>query len=291
MGFFESIWNSIVKFFTDTLENSDKIIISILSLVLIFFAARIVIKLCEKLIRRALNRKIKKFPHSLAAKKSETLITLLNSVTRYLVYFFAVAGMLGVLGLSAALGSMLTTAGIGGIAIGLGAQAFIKDVVSGFFLLFEDQFAVGDYVRISDICGKVDNVALRTTRIRMDNNEFATIPNGMITVVINYTRDSYLLFYDAQISREQDPAAAIQVMLEAGSTFAEQDESVVSGPIPIGVSAVLPDRITLRMNFYVKPLDQWRISRALNKIVLDAFRENGIIVPNYDSFVVNPGVQ
>ena len=91
----------------------------------------------------------RKHPDSLFAKKSETIAIVIQSVIRYTVYFLMIASILDQLDLGITAGSILATAGIGGVALGLGAQGLIKDVASGFFLLFENQFAIGDYVEIT----------------------------------------------------------------------------------------------------------------------------------------------
>lgn len=280
--FLQEIWDDIVAFFM----KPNNILAMIIWIIVILLGAKLIIVIGNKLIRRTLHRRIAKNPDSLAAKKSETLIAMLSSILRYTIYFFAVSGILGVIGLGTTVGSMLATAGIGGIAIGLGAQAFIKDVVSGFFLLLEDQFAVGDMVKAAGLTGTVESISLRTTRIRLFHNEIATVPNGQIDIVINYTRDQYLLNYEISIAYGQSAEKAQALMEKIGAAYAEECKDILSGPIPVGVVKVEPTRITLRMNFYVEPKAQWSVEWALNRRVTEAFQKEGIILPDYDSFVV-----
>ena len=286
MNFFEQIKASIESFLGGLGETATTVILAILQILLIWIGAKVIIAILLAVIKKALKKKIAKHPDSLAAKKSETLLTMLSSIIKYTVYFFAVAGILGVLGLGATVGSLVATAGIGGIALGLGAQTFIKDVVSGFFLLFEDQFAVGDYIQAGNLTGTVEGISLRTTRLRLVNNEIATIPNGLIDIVVNYTRDNYLLFYQIAVAYGEDIAKAQNVLLATATEYAQSSKEVVNGPIPVGVVTVEPTRVTLRVNFYVKPLSQWQVERDMNLAVSQAFKENGIAVPDYDSCVI-----
>lgn len=286
MGFFEKLWNSIVNFFKGILDSAGDILMVILEILLICLAAKILIAIGTAIVKRSLKKKIEKNPTSLSAKKSETIITMMSSVIRYTVYFLAIASILGVIGLGATVGSLIATAGIGGIALGLGAQAFIKDVVGGFLLLFEDEYAVSDYIKIAGLSGTVESISLRTTRLRLANNEIATVPNGQIDTVINYTRDNYLLYFDVEISYAEDATRAFELMQQVGVQYAEGNANVISGPIPMGITKLSPGKVRLRINFYVKPLSQWAVSRELNAKIIEAFKTNQIEVPDYQNCVV-----
>ena len=284
---FEKLWAQICAFFEDVWEHVDELLWTLIRIALILVVAHILIRISKRIIRRSIRKRVLKHPDSLAAKKAETLATMLNSIVKYTVYFFAAASILGVVGLGATVGSLLATAGIGGVALGLGAQTFIKDVVSGFFLLLEDQFAVGDYIETGEYAGTVESISLRTTRLRRANNEIVTIPNGLIDAVVNYTRDNYNLYFDIYIAYDQDISVAQRIMMDAAARYAAQKDACQSGPIPMGVVSVEPNRVLLRLSVYVKPLAQWEVSRELNRAVSESFK--GIRVPDYENMVVVNG--
>src|SRR5207248_10424691 len=109
-------------------------------------------------------------------QKGRTLVPLIHSICQYLIYFGSVLLMLGVLGVDTR--PILAGAGILGLAVGLGAQTLVTDLVSGFFILFENQFLVGDYVKIGEAAGIVEEVGMRTTHVRDGQGKLHIIPNG-----------------------------------------------------------------------------------------------------------------
>ena len=282
---FANFGEAMQKFYESIVANLGNIVEAVIGIILVLLAVKVINALAKRIIKKSIAKKIAKNPNSLAAKKSETLASMLTSVVRYVVYFFAIAAILGILGLSATVGSLLATAGIGGVALGLGAQAFVKDVVAGVLMLFEDQYAVGDYITAGQFTGTVESISLRTTRLRLTNNEIATIPNGLIDTVVNYTRDNYTLFFDVDIAYETDIGEAQRIMLEVGKQYAETSKNVVSGPMPVGAVAITPKRVTLRMSFSVAPLSQWQVERELNAAVAQAFKEHNISQPDFSNFV------
>src|SRR5262249_36363405 len=150
----------------------------------IFFGTRVVIELLFVLINEAFGMYDEE--RSAENQKGQTLVPLLQSVCQYALYFGSAVIMLGVLHIET--GPILAGAGILGLAAGLGAQSLITDVVSGFFILFENQYLVGDYVKIGDSAGRVEAVGIRNTQVRDDQGRLHIIPNGQIKGVINYSK-------------------------------------------------------------------------------------------------------
>ena len=126
----------------------------------------------------------------------KTLSSLCCYLVTILFYLFGVCAVLNVFGLGNTVGSLLATAGIGGLAIGFGAQSIIKDFFSGAFLIFEGQIEIGDYICVAGLTGTVEKIQLRTTQIRATNGELHIIPNGNITNVTNYSRGGLLAIAD-----------------------------------------------------------------------------------------------
>ena len=153
--FFSNIWTSITTFFENFGDNADKILIAIIKIAAILIVAKLVVVIVRRIIRRTLQRSKKRKPMSTMAKKSDTIESVAGSAAKYLVYFFAAMAILSVLDLGTTVSSLLATAGIGGIALAFGAQNLVRDVVSGMFLLLENQYAVGEYIEIDSEKGTV----------------------------------------------------------------------------------------------------------------------------------------
>ena len=149
----------------------------------IFFGCRVVIELIQVLLHEAFGLYDDKRADD---QKGRTLVPLLHSVCRYVLYFGAAVVALGVLGVDTR--PILAGAGLLGLAVGLGAQSLVTDFVSGFFILFEGQFLVGDYVQIGDASGQVEAVGIRQTQIRDGKGRLYIIPNGQIKSVINSSK-------------------------------------------------------------------------------------------------------
>ena len=282
----KNIWESIRNWIADFLDTIGPVPTAILKVVLIIVAAKLLIVVVAAIIKRTLYRKTQNSPGTLAAKKSETVATLITSASKYLVYFIGAIAILDAIGLGATIGSVIATAGIGGIALSLGAQSFIKDVVAGFFILLEDEYAVGDLVEICGKQGTVESISLRTTRLRLFKNEILAIPNGMVDLVINYTRDSYTLPYTASIAYEEDDRAAA-LLMEAASELADKEESILEAPVYLGISRTGADGIEIKITLKVKPQDQWQIERDLNAAVIRAFKKHGIKLPTHTNVTVH----
>lgn len=286
MNIFTSMWSAVVKAWGDLIKNSDGIITSIVQIVLIITAARLLRLIVTGIIKKAVRLRAQKSPDSLTGKKQDTLSSLLQNTCKYLILFLEVTAILSALGLGTTVTSLLTTAGIGGLAIGLGAQSLIGDTVNGFFILIDDEFAVGDYVKIGDFTGTVQSITLRTTRIRQVNNEIVTIPNGKIGAVVNYTRDCYELFSDMDVSIEEDTAKAGRIMLETAKRYAKEHDFIVSEPTFAGAVEMNSMYQRLRICIKLKPLDQWRAERDLRAEYLREFKKNGIKLPSVSQAAV-----
>lgn len=277
--FFLNIKKSIADFFTNIGQYADDALIALVKIVAIIVLARIVIALVRRLTRRIAKSRIDRKPQSAFSKKAETVQTLTNSIVKYLIYFFAVMGILGVLGLGTAVSSMLAAAGIGGIIIALGAQSLVKDIMSGMFMLFENQLIVGEYIKIGDDEGTVEAVTLRTTTIVKFTGEAMTIPNGSIGTVINYSRGGHLAIIDMPISYDTDIEKAGKIMHEAGLDYMAAHDNILEEPRVLGIIEFGDSEMVLRMIMRVQPLTHWETERALRKAIKESFDKNGVAIP------------
>jgi small conductance mechanosensitive channel len=175
--------------------------------------------------------------------------------------------------------SILATAGIGGLAVGFGAQGLVKDVINGFFILFEDQYAVGDFVTIGDTTGTVEEIGLRITKIRSFKGDLTIIPNGQIQKVVNYTRGNMLAVVDVGIAYEMDIEKSIKVIEMVAREYAQENPDIVEEPQVLGVMDLGESQITIRVIARSLPMKQWAVERELRKRIKEAFDRNGIEIP------------
>lgn len=182
--------------FSKIFYNSElgfQILEKLITITLIIIIASISVKLCNKLVDYIMLTKDnanKKFKIKSNEKRSETLHKLIRSAIRYTIYFIAFFQILSTLGINTT--SIVASAGIASVAIGFGAQSLVKDIISGFFIILEGQFDVGDEVKLYNqaafiASGSVMSLGLRSTKIRSGNGEIYFIPNGSINQVINYS--------------------------------------------------------------------------------------------------------
>lgn len=206
-----------------------------------------------------------------------TMRGLVNSLLRYSLYFIGTVMVLDELGVPTS--SVLAGAGIVGLAIGFGAQNLVRDVITGFFILFEDQFVVGDYVTIAGITGTVEDIGLRVTRIREATGELHIISNGEIKQVANMCRGPIGVLVEVSIAYEQDLDRVIETIEDAvRRVAAEHREMVLEEPRVLGVSGFGDTGVILQVAAKVRPMQQWAFERLLRKGIKDALDEAGITI-------------
>ena len=182
--FFKSYFNKLDL--TTVFENLLTKVISLLILFVLFYIAK---KLLNAAVKKIVKPSLKYSNRD--AGRQKTISRLLENVFNYTLYFFLVYCILSILGLPVS--SLLAGAGIAGVAIGMGAQGFLSDVINGFFILFERQLDVGDEVVLTNgpitVSGKVVSVGIRTTQLRGEDQALHFVPNRNITVVSNFSRE------------------------------------------------------------------------------------------------------
>lgn len=214
------------------------------------------------------------------AKRIQTLLR----VAHYLltVSTVAVAGLLVLGEIGVALAPILGAAGIVGIAVGFGAQTLVKDYVSGFLLLLENQVRVGDMVEISGKSGMVEELTLRFIRLRDFGGNVHFIPNGTITVITNSSIGFAYAVLDVSIAYSADIDAAMQVMREVDEsmrTDAKFSDRIIK-PLEIaGVDQWADTSVMIKARIQVKPLEQWDVRREFLKRLKLAFDAHGLEMP------------
>lgn len=250
---------------------------TIIKITLILFAMYIFVKIGNSIINRYISKQ-KNFKFSLDEKRAKTVGAVLKSILRYSVYFFGIFSIIETILGTSKIG--LTFAGIGGVAVGFASQSLIKDIINGFFILFEDQFAVGDYIHIDDKGGIVESIELRVTKLRDFNGDLHTIPNGLIAKVTNHSRGNMRIIIDVDIAYDEDIDKAIEVISELCKKFKVENEEVVTeGPSVLGVYAFKEGGVTIRVAGKTKPMTQWDTEMKLRKEIRETLKRENISIP------------
>jgi small conductance mechanosensitive channel len=188
--------------------------------------------------------------------------------------------ILGELGIQ--LGPLLATAGIGALAIGVGAQSLVKDVISGFFIILENQYRVGDAIEVAGVSGLVESVSLRKTVLRDLEGRVHTIPNGAIKIVSNLSKEWARSVLDVNISYRENIDQVIDLLSEIGQELGSEEpyQSATLEPLQIlGVERFGESHLSIRIMVKTAPLKQWEVGRELRKRIKNRFDEKGIQIP------------
>jgi moderate conductance mechanosensitive channel len=217
-----------------------------------------------------------------SAQRVDALTTVLRSGASFVVWTIAVFMILGELGVT--LGPLLAGAGVLGLAIGFGAQSLIRDFLSGLFILIEDQFAVGDIVDLAEgqgvATGVVEQVGLRSTRLRAVDGTVWHVPNGEILKVGNMSQNWSRALIDFEVAYATDLGKARDVIKEvAEEIWGERPNDVLEEPEVWGVEALGASGIAIRLVVKTRPSEQWRVMRLLRERVKERFDEAGIEIP------------
>ncbi len=229
-------------------------------------------KLGSMVIRKVFEKQ-KTFKYGIDSKRVDTMSSLLVSVFRYVVYIVAIITILSDI---FELKSVLAAAGIGGIAVGLGAQSLIKDVISGFFILLEDQFAVGDLITVDNMNGTVEVMELRITKLRNFNGDLYIIPNGEIKKLTNHTRGNKTAIIDIPVTYSSDMGKAYEIASDVCSRISGELSTVVEPARVLGITELGKDSANLRLIAKTLPNEHWEVERRIRKLIRDEFSKAGI---------------
>lgn len=247
-----------------------------LKILLIIIVSQIVVKVIKTAIANVFNLRIKS-PLRYSEKREETLSRLIQNVVTYVIYFIALIMILEEM--SVPVKSLLAGAGIVGLAVGFGAQSLVKDIITGFFIVFEDQFAVGDYVKIGQFEGTVEEIGLRTTKIKNWTGEVHILPNSGIIEVTNYSLHNSIAVVDVSIAYEEDIDRAEQMIQEYLKTIENKYDEIVSPPEVLGVQMLGSSDVMIRIIAETLPMNHVKIARVLRKEVKQYLDEHGIEIP------------
>ena len=215
------------------------------------------------------------------SQRARTIGSLLKSIISGLVTAVAITMILSELGVDVS--PILASAGIVGVALGFGAQTLVKDFLSGIFMIFEDQYGVGDIIRVNDVQGTVEAVTLRVTRLRDGNGTVWYVRNGEVRQIGNMSQNWARAVLDVEVSHEADLFEVRRVLLDLATDLWRDDEfagRIIEQPEVPGVEKVSSDGVVVRLSVKTAPLEQWAVARALRERIKVRFEAEGIVVPH-----------
>lgn len=250
------------------------ILVIIVALVAQAFSGRII----EKLIRRL----IKSHNHNKQAeeKRENTLIQVVSGAAYIIIWLIAAMTILSELGI--AIGPLLAAAGVAGLAFGFGGQYLIRDLISGIFIILENQYRVGDVVCFNDTCGLVENITLRMSTLRDLSGTVHHVPHGEIKMVSNMSKGYSRVNLEIGIAYESDLEQVIEVVNRVGKEMAEDEkwkEHILKAPEFLRVQDFADSAIIIKILGDTMPIMQWEVAGELRKRLKIAFDQEGITIP------------
>jgi len=269
---------------------------TLIGVLLILGATQIAVRITGSIIHRVFELGRNKHRSHVDPKRHQTLINILQSGVRYVLYFVGVMTALDKLGVPTS--SIIATAGIGGLAVGFGAQSLVKDVITGFFILMENQYSVGvkdvitgffilmenqysvgDYVRVGDVTGIVEDMGVRVTKIRDLGGELHIVPNGRIEQVTNFMGSGMRILLDVRVAYEEDIERVMAILEDLFADLRAEIPGLVDGPTILGVSDLTDSAVVVRILARAKAMEQWGIERQIRGAIKERFAEEGIMAP------------
>lgn len=253
----------------------DKAIGVVLLTLLFFILQRLSFFLLDRVYKQYSKR------YSMNESRLNTIKTLMHNIIQYTLGFFYVYSLLSVLGFP--IGSLLAGAGIAGIAIGLGAQGFMNDIITGAFIIMEQQIDVGNYIRlpILGIEGTVMSVGIRTLQLKSSDGTLHYVPNRNITVISNTSRENMQVLVDVRINPNEGIEEMKQIIATVNQEFAQVHHEVIETPPSIfGVVDLGNNNFAIRSIMYVSNGQQFSIKQAYLTACIDALVQNGYTIPN-----------
>jgi small-conductance mechanosensitive channel len=251
--------------------------------ILILAGAWIVNEIINRSLERAIRHMIK--PDAFASpdaerKREDTLIHILNRTLSIVIYFIAFIMILAAIGIN--ITPLIAGAGIVGLAVGLGAQQLIRDVIGGLFIVMENQYRIGDIVTLNGVSGMVEEITLRITALRDLDGTKHYIPNGAIVNASNLSKDFARVNINIGVSYTSDLQRVIETVNRVGEDLAKDPvfkKMIIKAPEFLRVEDFGDSAVVIKILGDVKPLKQWDVTGELRKRLKIAFDEAGIEIP------------
>ncbi len=230
--------------------NWDRVGEQVLSIVWQLAISSLVFYLIDHFGKKIISHYLKRSERK-QNKRTQTVTALINSIFEYTVIFFYLFAVLSILGIP--VGTLLASAGIFSLALGMGAQGFVSDLVNGFFILSEDQFDVGDIVSINNQTGVVVQLGLRTTRLKGSDGSIIYIPNRNISIVQNLAHGGIGLDITMQLKANNDFTKVHDIISQINNKLSTNINFLVQEPKIVGITEQTAQTVNYVVHFQVKP--------------------------------------
>jgi len=246
-------------------------------IVFVLVMAYLLTRMARAVARKSTDLHVRKLPSGVRVQQVRTVASVVTSIAVVVIFFVAALQVLSILGFN--LGPMLASAGIAGLAIGFGAQTLVHDFINGFFILLENQYDIGDTVRIAGVKGAVEGMNLRHTVLRDDDGTVHFVPNSAIQIVSNTTRDWSQLALRVTVAYSEPSEKVVKLLREVGEevrrdpAFAEDIVGAIDVP---GIERVGNGEAEYLMLVKTRPNKHFGVSRELRRRIKESFEKNGV---------------
>jgi small conductance mechanosensitive channel len=246
-------------------------------IVLVLVIAYVLIRVLRIIARKSADLHMRKLPAGVPVQQIRNVTSVITSVGIFIILFVAALEILSLLGLN--LGPMLASAGIAGLAIGFGAQTLVHDFINGFFILLENQYDIGDTIRIAGVKGTVERMSLRMTVLRDEDGTVHLVPNSAVQIVSNTTRDWAQFALRVTVAYSEPSDKIIKLLRQVGEEVRHDPEfsdDIVSDIQVPGIDRVGSGEAEYLMLIKTRPNKQYGVSRELRRRIKQCFEQNNV---------------
>ena len=243
----------------------------------VLVVAYVLTRIARAVAGKTVDLHVRKLPSGVRVQQVRTVASVVTSITVFVIFFVAALEVLSLLGLN--LGPMLASAGIAGLAIGFGAQTLVHDFINGFFILLENQYDIGDTVRVAGVKGTVEGMNLRLTVLRDDDGTVHFVPNSAIQIVSNTTRDWSQLALRVTVAYSEPSEKVVKLLWEVGDEMRQDPayaEDIVSAVDVAGLDRVGNGEAEYLMLVKTRPNKHLGVSRELRRRIKECFEKNNV---------------
>lgn len=269
-----NLWDSAIVLMNSSIWFT--ILYKLIMILLILIAMKVIKRMGYAIINRMIIQR-EGSRISVDPRRLKTLQKLLNNILNYTVTFIGVLLILSQFGIE--LMPILAGAGVIGLAVAFGAQNLVRDMITGLFIIFEDQFAVGDYVRIQSYEGTVQEIGIRITKLKSSTGETHIIPNGSITQVTNFSINNSAAIVDLSVSYKEDLTKLTSLIERRMAEIYERKSisDLINKPEVQGVQTI-GSNVALRIKAECKPNTQSKVKRELQKVIIELCKQEEIAI-------------
>lgn len=269
-----SVQNSMTNLWQKLVNQTwlDTVVENIFYTVVIAFVSYLIIKVATRMVRGVLISRRGK------GAENGSLAVLLVNLIKYGTYFVAIISCLeNIWSIKAS--AILATAGIASVAVGFGAQSFVQDVITGFFILLENYYSVGDLITLEGNLGTVEYLGLRSTKIRTFSGDLYSIPNGQVRTVLNHARGDRSLYLDIPVPYSTTLEQVTLLLTPAFATAAQKIDGLSGVPEVMGISKLGESNMNIKISARCGEGRQYAVERALLGLIKETFDRGGVESP------------